>query len=501
MGLLSRARTFFFGAPPARSGERRSSYDAARTTDENKRHWAEADTLSATAGLTPGVRATLRDRARYEARNNAFLAGVVRTLVNDTVGRGPRLQMLTADVSLNRAVEDLWRVWAAASDWALNVRVLAGVRYLAGECFALPYDSGRLTRLGLPVTVGLKLIEPDQVADPFTAYLTRATGDDGVECDDQGEPVAYKILKSHPGDNRLGWQGLETDRVPAESVIHWFQPERPGQLRGVTPLAPALPIFAQLRRFTSATLTAAEVAAMLAGVLELPDSQMGGAAAGDDAAQFEAMDTVQLVRGMLLTVPGGGKVTQFKPEQPTTNYDTFVRSKLKEVGRAIQMPYGKVAGDHSLYNYSSGRLDDAPYWADRDVERDALQAKALDPWFYLWCDFARFALPGLAAFKGRWWELRHAWQYDARPTSDPVKDATGDEINLTNGTDTLADIAAREGLTEDELLDKRAETKRKFEERGLPLPPWLVGAPAAPRPGDGQPQNPADARAEVTASA
>ena len=61
----------------------------------------------------------------------------------------------------------------------------------------------------------------------------------------------------------------------------------------------------------------------------------------------------------------------------------------------------------------------------------------------------------------------------------------------------LAAIAAREGLTEDELLDQRAETLRKFNDRGLPLPPWLAGAPAPARPGDGQPQNPADSRAEV----
>jgi hypothetical protein len=51
-------------------------------------------------------------------------------------------------------------------------------------------------------------------------------------------------------------------------------------------------------------------------------------------------------------------------------------------------------------------------------------------------------------------------------------------LNLTNGSDTLAAIAARDGTTEDALLDARAETKRKFEDRGLPLPAWLTGATA-----------------------
>ena len=56
---------------------------------------------------------------------------------------------------------------------------------------------------------------------------------------------------------------------------------------------------------------------------------------------------------------------QLKPEQPTTNYKMFVDAKLRECGRALNVPFGKMAGDHSLYNYSSGRMDDGPYWDDR----------------------------------------------------------------------------------------------------------------------------------------
>lgn len=482
------------GAPLA--PVRRAGYDAARTTNENSKHWSNVDSLAPVSQLTPAVRHTLRNRARYESINNSYLAGAIRTLVNDTIGRGARLQMQTEDVGLNRAIEDTWKVWSAANDWALTSRILCAVRWVAGECFGVFRDSKKLDRMGMPVTLDLKLIEPDQVTDGITGQIWRNTGDDGIVCDEDGDVVAYKILRYHPGDNRPLNVTLMPDKVPAENVVHWFQPERPGQLRGVTPLAPALPIFAQLRRFTSATLTAAEVAAMLAGVLELPESMNPGVDGGE-AITIETMDTIEMVRGMLLTVPGGGKVTQFKPEHPTTGYDAFVASKLKEIGRAIQMPYGKLAGDHSAYNYSSGRLDDEGYWKDREIERQAIECKVFDPVFYRWLDFARFAIPQIAAFQGRYWELKHCWQYDARPTSDPVKDATGDEINLTNGTDALCDIAAREGMTEDELLDKRAATLRKFQERGLPIPPWLSGQPAVARPGDGQPQNPADATAGV----
>ena len=73
----------------------RGRYDAAATTEENRRHWANADLLSVNAANNPQVRRTLRARARYEVANNSYARGIVLTLANDCVGTGPRLQMLS----------------------------------------------------------------------------------------------------------------------------------------------------------------------------------------------------------------------------------------------------------------------------------------------------------------------------------------------------------------------------------------------------------------------
>ncbi len=77
----------------------RAKFDAAQTTDENRRHWANADLLSPDAAASMDVRAILRSRARYEVANNSYARGIVLTLANDTIGTGPRLQMLTDDPS------------------------------------------------------------------------------------------------------------------------------------------------------------------------------------------------------------------------------------------------------------------------------------------------------------------------------------------------------------------------------------------------------------------
>jgi lambda family phage portal protein len=468
---------------------RSAGSDAARTTTENKKHWNRADSRGPVSETTPTDRRTLRARSRYECRNNPYYRGAVRTIVGDTVGTGPRLQMLTPDLKLNAEVEALWRIWASASDWALNCRVLVGVGEVVGECFGVFRDSKKLARLGLPITLALKLIEPDQVAHPNGRFLAFGQfGDDGIETDEDGEPLKYSILKAHPGDPLFARFATQNTLLDADLVLHWFEPSRPGQLRGDIPWEAAIPILNDLRRFSKAVVTAAEVAAMLAGVMKNPNlPPQAEDYLGQQAKQENWFDTVELVRGMLVTLPPGMDVEQFKPEHPTTTYQQFVEAKLREIGRCRNMPFGKIAGDHSRYNYSSARMDDAPYWHDRDIQRQALEAKVFDPFLYRWFEFAKFVVPALLKYDGGWWQISHAWQYDARPTSDPTADATADELNLTNAADTLTAICTRDGTTLTAVLDTRKAERDEFVKRGLPLPPWLAGGTAPTRNEKGRP--------------
>jgi hypothetical protein len=66
----------------------RAKFDSAQTTADNRRHWANADGLSADAAANPEVRRTLRNRARYEVANNSYARGIVLTLANDVIGTG-----------------------------------------------------------------------------------------------------------------------------------------------------------------------------------------------------------------------------------------------------------------------------------------------------------------------------------------------------------------------------------------------------------------------------
>jgi capsid protein len=242
----------------------RGRYDAAATTDENRRHWANADLLSANAANSPQVRQTLRGRARYEVANNSYARGIVLTLANDCVGTGPRLQMLTDDNEANRVVEQEFMQWADSVALAEKLRTMRMARAESGEAFAMLVGNPRVDS---PVKLDLRLIEADQVATPeLLRQFDKASAVDGVVFDAYGNPVEYHVLKSHPGDQAVRFS-LDYDQVPASSIIHYFRADRPGQSRGIPEITPALPLFAQLRRFTLAVLAAAETAADFAAVL------------------------------------------------------------------------------------------------------------------------------------------------------------------------------------------------------------------------------------------
>jgi lambda family phage portal protein len=449
----------------------RARYDAAVTNDENRRHWANADNLSANAANSPDVRRLLRNRARYEVANNSYARGIVLTLANDVIGTGPRLQMLTADAEANRRTEQEWMTWSRAVGLPEKLRTLRMARASDGEGFATLINNPALPT---PVQLDLKLIEADQVTTPDLFGL-EPNAIDGIVFDRFGNPVEYHILKQHPGDPTGTLYG-DYLRVPARNVIHYFRRDRAGQGRGIPDITPALPLFAHLRRYTLAVITAAEIAALPGGVLYTD------APANGEAESVEPMDLIELERGMLMTMPGGWKMSQLEASQPTTTYAEFKREILNEIARCLNMPFAISAGNSSGYNYASGRLDHQMYFKAIRVEQAHLEAVVLDRILAAWLDEAALLpgyLPALCRSSAEpcvgpgsravpW--PAHTWFFDGHEHVDPLKESSAQALRLANHTTTYADEYARRGLDWETQLRQRAKELELMSQLGLPLP-------------------------------
>jgi len=436
----------------------RGRYDAAQTVNENVRHWANADGLSANAANSPQVRRVLRNRSRYEVANNSYARGIVLTLANDVIGTGPRLQLLTDNERLNTEVERAFMTWARKVNLAAKLRTLHMARVQDGEGFAVLTTNPRLDS---PVQLDLRLVEADQVATP--GWMPNAAQPvDGIVLDAAGNPVEYHILRSHPGDT-LAVAGQDAyDRVPANTVLHWFRVDRPGQLRGIPDITPALPLFAQLRRYTLAVLAAAETAADYAAVV-YTDAPPGGEA--EDYSQLPP--EIQLENRLLTVLPGGWKLTQLKAEQPVTGYAEFKDAILNEIGRCLNMPSNITAGNSAGYNYASGRLDHQIYYRSVRIEQQHLATTILDRILAAWLDEAALVpglLPDADTPYGNW---EHKWFFDGSEHVDPLKEAAAQGERLSNHTTTLADEYARLGLDWETQLRQRAREVKLMRELGL----------------------------------
>jgi capsid protein len=426
MGLKSAIRSLFsadrqrtqFADAACRPVQRsiKAHYDIAQTTDENSRHWQWADYFSADAALIPGVRRTARIRSRYEVANNSYAKGIVLTIANDTIGTGPRLQCHGDDRNASAEVEARWQEWSDAVRLARKLRTLVMARITDGESVALLQTNPRVQN---PVKLDMRMIECDQLADPWIPWLT-PNKIDGMTFDDFHDPLEYHILKYHPG-GLYPMMTLEFDVYPSRYVMHLFRADRPQQSRGFPELGPALPLFAQLRRFTLATIAAAESIANHAAVIET-----NGPAVDTDSEAPAPYDLVELDRNSATVLPDGWRLNQPKPEQPPATYEMFKREILQEIARCLNVPYIIAAGSALGYNMASGRLDNGTYHKSLSIDRGEIGwqlDRVAAEWFaessrvYGW----DFPLP------------KHTWRWDRFPYTDPDADAKALLTRLSAG--------------------------------------------------------------------
>jgi lambda family phage portal protein len=447
----------------------RAKYDAAQTTPENKNHWSMADAFSPDLAATPQVRLILRNRARYEVANNSYAKGIILTLANDTIGTGPRLHLQTPDETVNRRIENAFMEWAEEIDLAGKLLTVRSGRAVDGEAFGILVQNPGLKS---PIKLDVKLVEPEQVTTPWSQMpIGIPNHADGIQFDKDMNPIAYYVLDRHPYDVSM-LEPLSYKRIEAQYVLHWFRADRAGQHRGIPEITPALPLFAQLRRYTQAVLAAAETAADFAAVLYTD------APADGQAEAVTPMDIVELEKRMATVMPAGWKLGQIAAEQPTTTYIDFVKAILNEIARCLNIPFNVAAGNSSSYNYASGRLDHQVYFKSISVDQASLIRTVLNPILNAWM-YEAILISDLVPAVWRSRTIPHKWFWDGTEHVDPVKEAQAQALNLQNNTTTLADEYASDGKYWRDEIDQRAIEFEYCKSKGLPI---SQAAPVKPQP-------------------
>lgn len=450
-------------------------YDNATTTVENKRHWQNAKDNPPIVNNDPATRAKLRARARYEVANNCYAAGLCSTLATDTIGYvAPVPLVSTGDNKLNTFLEGEWKTWSEAPVVNLPEKLftLDFSRRTDGESFQLSITDTDETENQTGYALNLVIIPQARVTDNtfFTrgevetrtvernGYQTQVSllNDDGVVVNTlTGFPHEFWVSNVVDESRLIRSNPIQ---ISGRYMKQWFRPTYPGQYRGVCEIGAALGLFAQLRRFGLATLSAAEIAAMLTAILKTTLPMDGN----DGPAPLAPFSTREFERNMITAMPDGWDLYQMKAEHPISNYEMFVNMVLREIGRLLDVPFGIVAGDHSKYNYSSARLDVTGYDERKKYDRSQLAIRNLNPLHREWILEVAKRRPDVEQAIKNGYGL--SWKYTNRPSIDPLKDAQVEDMRLRNGTTTYSEIYAFRGMDYREQFKQRQKENEEMAE-------------------------------------
>ena len=465
---------------------RQRGYDAAKTTRHNEKHFLTADGRDADSLIAESL-STLRNRVRYEVRNNCYAAGIVATKANDIIGTGPRLQFSAGSGRFNEQIETRFSEWSEQCEvggllsWA-DLLQLVGSRQQdeSGEAIVILTVDNQSRTSG--PRFRLQVVEPDRLDTPFRLGGISGISSDGkvnqgIEYDSHGRPMKYYILKKHPGSDygSMGLSVADYDIVPADIVLHLYKMDRPGQTRGVPWLTPAMDLFPLLRRYTLATTRSAETAANLAGVIEADAADLDD----DDTTDIEELESFEIESNMLTTMPRGWKMNQYDPKQPAATYSEFKKAIISEIARCLSIPYNVAAADASKHNYASGRLDWQGYFRTIKVHQTWIERRFCIPVFRAWLSEA-LVIPGyLPSPPGRLAinETTVKWYWPGQEHVDPQKEATAQKTRIENRTTTLAYEYARQGKDWEVELHQIAREKELIEKLGIATPVPIVEDP------------------------
>jgi len=421
-------------------------YDAAQTGPMLSNHWSMADGLSADAANSPHVRKILRERSRMECGNNPNACGIVRKLGNDVVGTGPRVQCLLPSTEANRQIEQAFADWAKQIRFAKKLRMMRQTKSRDGEVFAMLTTNPKLKHV---VKLDFRPIECDQVTNPQWTGV-ELDEIDGVRFDTYGNVTEFCVLKNHPGANGMTTSFFEHDWVPAQFMIHSFLLERPGQHRGIPEMTSSLSLFAMARGYTDAVLATARFAATPHGVIE--------SEVGDDGEQdtFDPLTTMNFPAG-ITTIGGGNKLTQLKPEQPTTSHHEYTTDLHTLAVQPISMTRNIATGDSSSYNFSSAKLDGRLYYKAIGIDQYDLELECVDEVFdAFWIEYRDLA-DGLPADVVALDRIPHECHWDQPVDVDPEKTANAREKSLKTGMTSFQTEYAALGLDAETEMRKQAQ--------------------------------------------
>ena len=432
----------------------------------------------------------LRSRTRDSVRNDWAASSGVQKWTTALIGTGitPRWK----DAGAN----DAWAEFAAECDAdealdAYGLQALGARSWLSGgEAFLRrrPRDLA----LGLPAPVQFQLLEsefvPRLTTDSYRGMPRSHTLQEGVERNVYGRRIAYWMHYEHPGDLTAARNVKfgELLRVLARDVSHVYAPERPGALRGVSPMANILVRLRSSADFEDAVLDRQKLANLYVGFVkralppEWADVDFDPATGLPKFYRGDGQALAGLEPGIMQDLQPGESVEFANPPEAGTTFSDYLRSTHLGTAAGQGLPYELMAGDIREVSDRTLRvvINEFRRFAEQR-QWHVIIPRLCRPMVRWWAE-AR-TLVDLSPRKAKELQLAcewfpHGWDY-----IHPVQDVEGKIKAIDAGLTSRSAEISKRGDDPAAIDAQRAEDQRRADDLGLrPLQPQGAAQPAAP---------------------
>lgn len=490
--------------------------NAYEAVDSNRlRTWSETQG-SADADILVAL-PTLRERSRHLVRNDPLARRVQNYYATEIAGAKIRPQAtlraeklgLTEDEAnqIEQAQEDYWETFAKSCDITGVLHFQDYARQVV-KSFVVNGESITLIRRvdypGRPVRLALQIVESDRLLTPYNYKKDGIENEirGGVEVDSNGRPVAYYILKKHPGDTYSYHTMEQFDRIPAfdeegrPNVLHFFEQDRPGQTRGVPLMHSIMNTLKDRGQYLEAERVAAQISAFMVLFISSPNPE-------EDAEAYSTLNAATgkreetLAPGTIIRGVGEEQPHFLQATKPGVTFDPFVKTIDRDIAAGTDIAYHALTGDYTGTNYSSDRSSMLSVRRYLQYIQESLSSRNFQPIWKLAQEEAFLNGAIMEAItpseyygmEDEWTRCR--WIMQKWGFVDPNKEVQASISAIEACISTLDDEAAAQGRDAEENIRIQGRLRRLMKSEGLideqqsTLPtPGIQGESDSPDSGD-----------------
>ncbi len=458
MNLIDELVSFFDPLAGVRRAQARMAlehvrgYDAAKVGRRTS-GWV-AGSGSANVEIGPAL-TRVRNRCRDVVRNNEYATRALDSLVSNTVGDG---------ITAKAADQVLWNDWCeycdadGQLDFAGLIELAVRTRRESGE--VLIRFRQRMPEDGLAVPLQLQVLEPDHIDNTKNGPLGNGNfAITGVEYNLIGQRVAYWLYPVHPGEvATFRLNSLESKRVPASEVLHYYRKRRPTQVRGMPELAVSLLRMRDLADYEQAELVRKKIEACFVAFVRTDNATARlGATSEEPKAQVQE----KVAPGMIKYLSNAESVDFGNPSS-SGGFGEYTRTQLQAIAAGAGVMYSQMTGDLSSFNYSSYRAGLVEF---RQMVK-AEQWLALKP-MVLAPIGRRFQQVALLAGQTKKPVQPFIWNMPKLQWVDPLKDVMAEKEAIRGGLKSLSASIREGGDDPDQVRAEIAAEREQLKKLGI----------------------------------